>query len=256
MSVPHHDPSIDAEPHLRQQIFHPDESERTAERLDADRGPIPLNEQVEQSVWDEPGLSPELSGGMPADALTYERWLEFRRRQITPQDAWLTTIVVALLAGPWALLGALFAAGGGATAFGVVMVTIVGPVTEEMMKAALPLWIVEKRPFRFRSALQIAICLIVSGLVFAAVENVLYLFAYIDNPSPDLIRWRWTVCLALHTGCSFIAGMGLIRIWQHTMITRTPPQLALGAPYMVTAIVIHGVYNTFCVLLDATGFQF
>lgn len=136
------------------------------------------------------------------------------------------------------------------------MLTIAGPVTEELLKAALALWIVEKRPFRFQSSLQIAVCLIASGLVFAAVENVLYLVVYIDDPSRELIWWRWTVCVALHAGCSLIAGLGLIRIWRQTMETKSRPQLALGAPYMATAIVIHGVYNAFCVALAVSGFEF
>ena len=125
-----------------------------------------------------------------------------------------------------------------------------------VMKIAATLWIVEKRPFLFRSRLQIAVCVLAGALVFAAVENVMYLEVYIAGPTPGLARWRWSVCVAMHMGCSLVAGLGLMRIWRRAMTTRSRPQLSSGAPYLMTAAIIHGTYNAFAVLLDAMDFRF
>lgn len=73
MTSPSRDPSIEGEPHLRNTLFRPDESERTAERFDAAVHSSGLNEQVEHTVWDEPGLSRELAGEVPDAAVTYDR---------------------------------------------------------------------------------------------------------------------------------------------------------------------------------------
>ena len=139
--------------------------------------------------------------------------------------------------------------------FGILTVTIFAPVAEEMMKVAAPLWIIEKRPYLFRSKLQIAVCVLASGCVFAAVENVLYLNVYIAEPSEMLVRWRWSAGMVLHMGCSLVAGLGLMRIWSQTIRDRTMPALTLGASYMVVAMVIHGTYNAFALIAEMLDFQ-
>ena len=72
----------------------------------------------------------------------------------------------------------------------------------------------------------------------------------------ELVKERSSVCVAMHAGCSLIAGLGLMRIWSRSMADRTPPRTALGAPYMLTAVIIHGTYNAMAVLLDAVDFRF
>jgi DHA2 family multidrug resistance protein-like MFS transporter len=98
--------------------------------------------------------------------------------------------------------------------------------------------------------------LMAGGLAFAAIENVLYATVYLVDPTPGLLRWRWTVCVALHATCSTVAGLGLVRIWSTTVATSTRPRLSLGSPFLVAAIVLHGGYNAIAVLLDALAFQF
>ena len=57
-------------------------------------------------------------------------------------------------------------------------------------------------------------------------------------------------------GCSFVAGLGLMRIWSQPIEQHTRPQLSAGAPLMVAAIVIHGAYNAFALLLEILGMPF
>lgn len=117
------------------------------------------------------------------------------------------------------------------------------PVIEELGKTLGPILVLERRPFCFsgRAAL-VSICA-VSGLVFAAIENLLYLNVYIPHPTVGIVLFRWTACVALHAGCSTIAGFGLAREWRNAAAKqgRADPRDAL--PFLVTAMVIHGVYN-------------
>jgi RsiW-degrading membrane proteinase PrsW (M82 family) len=189
-------------------------------------------------------------GKPPPGALTYENWLAKGRERtgILRSCAW--AIAVALAAGPWAILGAFVGtySYGRADVAGVLGLTIIAPVIEEMMKIAATLYVVERRPFLFQSRAQIVICVIAGGLVFACIENVFYLKVYISDPSAAIIYWRWTVCVFLHMGCSLIAGLGLIRIWQDVWRRRARARIHLAFPYLVIAMVVHGTYNGFALV--------
>jgi len=124
------------------------------------------------------------------------------------------------------------------------------------MKIALPLWLVEKRPWMYRNGGQILICALASGLMFAVVENVVYLNVYIPDPSAGLIQWRWTICVLLHSGCSTVAGIGAWRIWSRFQHHQRAPHLADGASWFVAAIVLHGLYNATVTLLELSGLGF
>jgi iron-sulfur cluster assembly accessory protein len=90
-----------------------------------------------------------------------------------------------------------------------------------------------------------------SGLWFAVIENGLYLNVYIQDPSLEIIIWRWTVCVLLHVGCTLVSGVGLSRVWEHTMSTRTRPKMSLAANWLIGAVVCHALYNSSAVLVSA-----
>ena len=144
----------------------------------------------------------------------------------------------------------------GGSAFQLLTVMLFGPVAEEVMKAAVPLYIVEKRPYLFRSRLQMVLCAVGSGLAFAVIENLMYLRVYVSEPSALLIQWRWTVCVVLHVGCTVIYSMGLMRVWGDTWTRRARPRIELAAPYAFTAMVVHGGYNALVVVLSLAEFTF
>ena len=210
--------------------------------------------QVEHTVWDEPALNPAARDQMPSDAITYDRWLERKIAERSVMSSWHVTLLLVLVAGPLAILGTLF--NGSSSYLGVLNLTVFGPATEEIMKVAGLLWIVEKQPFRFTSRMQIILCACAGGLAFGVIENLIYLNIYIENPHDSLIYWRWTVCTALHAGCSIVAGLGVMRTWNITMVTREKPRLAHATPYLVTAFILHAAYNSFCLLLSIADFQF
>ena len=247
------DVSVHAEPWIRQQEFLPEGGDPTfrcgpCSASTGRQGPLgDLEELAENSVWDEPGTSVLLSGPADTAAVT---WFGFHQQMVAQTAAsrsWLVTLAVALVAGPAAILGTFWAGAGGFV--GAVMMVVMGPTIEEIFKIALPLWIVEKRPWLFRSGLQVMLCAAWGGFVFAVVENLLYLNVYIPDPSPQLILWRWTVCVALHTGCSLVAAVGLLEIRRQMLRQARRPQLSDGAAWLVAAICIHGLYNAAAILM-------
>ena len=247
-SVPRSTPVFFAEPWLQDLLHPPDVS---------DPGPaMPVAKQVseDQSVWDEPGLSPRLAGDTPCHAVTWYGWYCKQLAATSEAATWWATLTVVLAGGIFAILGTVATQ----SIYGTTMVavTIFGPTTEEIMKIALPLWLVEKRPWLYRNVGQILICALASGAAFAAVENVIYLHVYVPNPPAGLVAWRWTVCVLLHAACSTIAGIGVTRIWLSFQQQRRAPVLADGSRWIVAAIIVHGVYNGTVTALELGGLDF
>jgi hypothetical protein len=244
------DPSVFAEPHLRDGHA-PDPSEAKAEAALAHRKPA--DDEAEHTVWDEPGIAPELAGSPSTDDVTYARWLDRRRAETSPERSWAVTLGLMLAGGPWAVLGAMY--GSGQTFSSIVAIVFVAPLVEELMKVAAALTVVERRPFLFRNPAQILLCCVGAGAAFAALENLLYTYAYIPAatgaaPTAGMLAWRWGVCTALHMGCAFIGGLGLVRIWRDVWERKARARLPLGFPCLVIAIAVHGVYNTFALIIQ------
>ena len=250
MSKPSKDPSIEHEPQATEERFEVDPSERTG----ATPSPPTQEQRVDHSVWDEPALSVELAGEPPAGGLDYAGWLAQGRARTSVTFTWMLTLAATLLAGPLAVVGALFR--GGDTAMQMLKLTVLGPLVEEMLKIALPLIVVERRAFWFSSPLQIIVAAVGGGLAFAVVENLLYLHVYTCKPSSLLVAWRWSVCVALHTGCSLLAGLGVARVWRRVWQTYRRPELGQAAPFIIAAVVIHGLYNLGAAILSIVDARF
>jgi len=203
---------------------------------------------VGQGAWDEPSLSGELAGERPDHVQTYSQWLAAGVKRISTVESWGITLAIALGSGLWSVVGAILSQVQGGSALGLLVVVVFGPLAEEMLKASAALITIEKWPYVFRSPVQIVFCCVAAGLGFAALENLLYLQLYIDNPSTFIMAWRWTVCVALHVGCSTVASLGLVRIWRETMRSGTPPKVSLGTTYFITAASVHGAYNFLAVI--------
>ncbi len=249
--MPSHDPSIENEPHLRNGGWERDPSEaKAAEGIEYEQHHENIDDAIDQSIWSEPSRSSEISGPPPEDALTYENWLNWRISQTGSLDSWALVLCWVLIAGPLAVVGVLLGTIGTMSGIYLVQAILIGPVAEELMKIAIPLWVIERRPYLFKNRLQIFLCALAGGVVFAAVENVMYLNFDLFNWENPLTRWRWTVCVALHTFCCLISALGLSRVWHRCMQTRSFPNIQLGVPYFVTAITLHGAYNAFAILFE------
>ena len=185
----------------------------------------------------------------PIDKPSYARWLIQRQAATTDIKRWSIVVVAALFGGFWALLGAFWS-----VFAGHVGVVVVGPATEEIMKIALVATLVEVRPYLFKSAGQILIGAVASATVFAFIENVMYIIQF--DLSDATIAWRWTMCVLLHVGCTTLAATGVTRVWRRSTQELRPPQFRHAMPWIIGAIVIHGVYNGGAVLMTLTGFEF
>ena len=156
MSKSSRDQSINSEPHLQSGGWKKDPSERDAEvKVDRETVQENVDDRVHHSVWNEPGVSPVLSGSPPEDALTFANWLEERRSQTGFLDSWALVFCWAFVAGPLAILGTLLGALTNFTFLIPLQIVLIGPIAEELMKIAIPLWVVERRPYLFRSRFQI-----------------------------------------------------------------------------------------------------
>ncbi len=252
MSKPNHQPGIENEPHLQGQGFSGDPTEeKAAQKLAHEQSNATDADHVEHTVWSEPALSPLLVGQPSEEQLTYQRWMASNIRKTTWAKSWWITLLVILAAGPWGILGAI--ASLGTSSFAVLLVIVIGPVTEEVTKVAAALWVIEKRPFLFRSIGQILLCAACGGLAFAAIENLVYTNFYFPEHTPEFVAFRWTVCVGLHVTCSFVAGVGLARIWDNAIRNQHRPRLALGVPWLVIAMVGHGLYNLSVTLAQTAG---
>jgi len=188
----------------------------------------------------------------PADREGYAQWLAGKVQGTSITKTWAVVLVVVVLSGLWSVFGAFCNAGvGGWSNFFAVAVW--GPAVEEVMKIALVAVIIERAPYLFSSRVQILIAAIGAGLMFAVIENFLYLFVYVPDPPIWLVVWRWTICVALHVGCTLIAGFGAARVWQSQMTQLRRLPVPVDLRYLFAAILIHGVYNGIVTLFELAG---
>ncbi len=209
------------------------------------------------SVWDEPTTARELAGSPEADAVTYASWLAEGQRRTTWGRSWLTVLLVSLAAGPWGVIGAFSGSMGFAhRLFGMLAAVFLAPVVEEIAKTAIAQTILEIRPFLFKHPAQILLVGLAGGLSFAVIENLIYLHVLIDEPTRGLILWRWTVCVAMHMGCSAVASLGLALAWRDGMRHHRRPRIIEAFHWLVFAMVGHGAYNAFAIAWSALGGAF
>ena len=211
-------------------------------------------------IEDEPALSgmaraedtgADAIGGEAALAGAPEAVRDKARAEETLRGLWespprsgavLRFVGLCAASGVFAVLCALAK---GALGFGVLAVVVGAPVVEETAKVILPLMWLEKEPWRFRGALSIALVCLCSALAFAMIENLLYFHVYIpkDKLTDGIMQYRMTVCTLLHVGCTMVSVCGLVRAWRAAKNALCAFSAQTVTPYLVVAMVIHGVYN-------------
>lgn len=206
-------------------------------------------DHVRASVWDEP-VAHAPGVVQPEEASTYTAWYMRKQRETSLRTALYVTLLLALSGGPFSILGAFASASTGSSGFGVLLIVVVAPVLEEMLKVGATLITLERKPYLFKSSWQIFFAVVASAFCFAVIENLLYINFYIDDPSPEIIQWRWTVCTFLHVGCSTIAALGLVRMFRAARKHNSPPEVHLASPMLVAAMLLHGSYNASALLVE------
>jgi hypothetical protein len=280
MTLPPEDDSVNNEPHRRGGRQPADPSEQRARRiLESEQFNTKEAYRPGASIYDEPDILPgrvgevveqdwscrncgynlrgiKLEQGCPECGVRewyrppprtdqrFANWLRTHQRATTTRTSWLVAGGAAVLGGPLAVIAALLYRPPGLPGASVPFLAIVfGPLMEEVMKVAAASLVVEVKPYLFKRVEQIQLATVGAAAIFAAVENVLYLNVYIPNPSVGDYLWRWTVCVAMHTGCTLIATRGIVAVWTQCVEQRRKPRIGQAASYIVTAAIVHGAYN-------------
>ncbi len=184
----------------------------------------------------------ELYRPAPPGAAGYQNWLGRRMAATTNRRAWTIAALLAVCGGPWALLTAAFGTGAGGIGM-IIPAVVFGPALEEIAKIAAVAIVVETRPYLFKRIEQLQVATIGAALIFAIIENIMYLEVWEPNHSVLLAVWRWTVCVALHVGCTLVATRGLTKAWHDAISQRRPPSLMAGSRWLILAIILHACYN-------------
>lgn len=246
---PDDDPSVFREPHMLGQPLDLSKGDALDEEP-ARGGPIEPDD-TENSVRDEPSLRwrSDALGGIDG----FAQIVAARRAATSAALRALVLVGLVLASGPLAVLCAIWSqlgAGGGAGYFAVAFTV---PVVEEMAKVAAVLWLVERKPWLLAGSGAIIACGAASGLLFGAIENLLYIHVYFPDAGPELARWRWTVTMPMHAVCSTIAAAGVAAMWRSVMRTGTRARIADAFPWIVAAMLIHGANNALAIVLSAFG---
>ncbi len=83
---------------------------------------------------------------------------------------------------------------------GVLLLVAVAPAVEEICKPLAIVFLLDKRPRWLRSPWEIIALAAVSAVVFATLENLLYIFVNYRQGSAAFVLYRLTVCTAVHKG--------------------------------------------------------
>ena len=201
---------------------------------------------IRDSVFNEPAVTSR------KDELYLGKWIEQKRAQCSVAGNLGVTVLAAILAGPFAILGGFMAAREGW--YGVLYMVVFAPVLEELLKQSGMIYLLEQKPYRVFAGWQFVFSAFISAFVFASIENFLYLNVYIHSATvknPQMFAiFRWTVCTGVHILCSAIASLGMIRIWKKQLRDGKAADLNVAFAYFAVAMAIHGAYNLTLLFLN------
>jgi len=205
--------------------------------------------------WQLAGDEPALRGAAGVGADFHAYYLR-RRAETTDAQRVLAVTLAALVAGPFAIVGAIGASIGAASFAAILGIVLFAPVIEEVAKASGAVYLVERHPWVIRRRSTLPLITLLAGLFFAVVENVLYLEVYIEEPTTTIVVWRWIAGPLLHGGAAFVSGLGVARMWERVHVGDGLPDWSVASPFVIAAIVIHALYNGTVTVLELAGFPF
>jgi hypothetical protein len=159
----------------------------------------------------------------------------------------LLVLAFALAGGALGVLGAVFEelrAGGFAF--------LAAGVIEEALKPSGVYVVLVKWPWALRGRVYTASMTALSGFVFGVIEALVYVLVYFPDEGSDFVLYRFTVPLIVHSGCSFIFGLGIDRSlvdWANGLASF--PQASLR--FIVAAMTLHAGFNLVALVLQVSG---
>lgn len=180
-----------------------------------------------------------------------------------PTPSWprrqTVTIGLALVGGLFAVLGAFIEES--RSGAGILLAVVLAPVIEEALKPSGVIWLLEKRPHYLLSPVHVVVLCILGALVFATLENLVYVYVYMPMQDVDagqtaaFARFRFVICSALHVTCSAILGIGLGRQLVQMRREKLEFDLERSLPFVIAAVALHGAYNFTVYLLERAGWR-
>ncbi len=159
----------------------------------------------------------------------------------------LVALVGGLVAVPVAIVQE-FRAG----AVGWVGAVIVAPIVEEALKPIGVLFLLEKRFHWLRGGGQIVLMAAGGALVFATIENIMYINVSKVASGTAYVMWRYLICTGMHLTASTIFGLGLAKVWRKMTLDGKGFRIKGLVAYYVAAAVLHGLYNATVYILSVT----
>lgn len=163
--------------------------------------------------------------------------------------ALIIVALVAIAGALLAILGAFFRGGGG---WGILLLVVVAPTYEEVAKPLGILLMCESRSRWVFARWQIVAAAVIGAAVFSSIENLFYTHVFHPSGGPEFVRFRWTVCMALHCAASTITGIGLAREWRRSAAEHRHFETEKVFPFYIGAIALHGAYNGIVTILELT----
>ena len=159
---------------------------------------------------------------------------------------YLFAVVVAAIGGVLGIIGAVVQE---AQAGAWLLLPIVGaPVIVEAMKPSGVYISLLRWPSALSNRLFTACLAGIGGLVFGLIEAVVYVEVWVSDPPDWFVTYRFTAPLAMHTGASFVFGLGIgsgLIDWaagRGGLPKRT-------RNFYIAAVLIHAIFNTVAVAL-------
>lgn len=123
---------------------------------------------------------------------------------------------------------------------------IAAPLIEETIKPTGVYFLLAKKPLALRGQHYTAFLTALAGLSFGIIESIMYISGGRQSLSVGnwqlFVIWRFSVCLVLHTGCSFIVGHGINQRLLAS-VKGDIPFLQGNWKFYVIPMVVHALYN-------------
>ena len=133
-----------------------------------------------------------------------------------------------------------------------MVVVLVGPAIEEACKPIGVILMLEKFPHWLRSRKQVLLLAVLGALVFATLENLVYVHFYHPTGGPGFVAFRYAVCTSVHVAATAVFGAGLAKMWRRIRQTGGSFDIDVIFRYYVAAVAIHAAYNTTVLILEHT----
>lgn len=171
-------------------------------------------------------------------------------RRPVPARHYVIAVLLAFIGGLFGIAGAFVQE---LQTGGWLLLPFLGaPVIEEAMKPTGVYLALLRWPEALSNRLFTACLAAAGGLVFGVIEAIVYTEIYVSDPSDRFVAYRFTIPLVMHTGASFICGLGISRgIIDWAAGRGSIPKRTRY--FYIAAVVIHAIFNITVVTLELSN---